>query len=237
MWSYYGSKTNIVKLYPKPKEDKIIEPFAGYARYALQHFEKEVLLVDKYKVIVDIWKWLQKCSEQDILKLPRQQTLGMSIDDINFDCQEAKDFYGFMCGCADSRPRKTMGKRKAIDRPNFTNFGLKRVASQLFKIRHWKIEHGSYDNIPNQRATWFIDPPYQFGGDAYVESNKQIDFKSLAKWSTCREGQVIVCENTKADWMDFKPMIKQRGSLKSSTEAIWSNELTPYDYEQQTLFP
>ena len=72
MWSYYGSKANIVHAYPKPVFDKIIEPFAGSARYALRHFEKDVLLVDKYEVIVKIWKWLQTCSEGDILGLPHK---------------------------------------------------------------------------------------------------------------------------------------------------------------------
>ncbi len=59
MWSYYGAKTSIVDYYPKPKFDKIIEPFAGTARYALKYFDRDVLLVDKYDVIVKIWRWLQ----------------------------------------------------------------------------------------------------------------------------------------------------------------------------------
>jgi site-specific DNA-adenine methylase len=35
MFSYYGSKSKIVKYYPCPAHDKIIEPFAGSARYSL----------------------------------------------------------------------------------------------------------------------------------------------------------------------------------------------------------
>ena len=66
MWSYYGAKTNVIDHYPPPKCDKIIEPFAGTARYALKYFDREVLLVDKYDVIVKIWKWLQLCSPSDI---------------------------------------------------------------------------------------------------------------------------------------------------------------------------
>ena len=52
MFSYYGSKSKVVDLYPRPKFDKIIEPFAGSARYALKYFDRDVLLVDKYEVIV-----------------------------------------------------------------------------------------------------------------------------------------------------------------------------------------
>lgn len=237
MFSYYGSKTNLVKLYPRPKHGKIIEPFAGAAKYALEYFDRDILLVDKYEVVVGVWKWLQQCSPSDILSLPKNLPLGTKIDSLQWDCKEQRDFYGFIIGCASSRPVGKTTVRKTIARPNFVNFGLNRVAKDLFKIKHWDIKVGDYRDIPNETATWFIDPPYQFGGDSYPIGNKKIDFKSLSEWSMERAGQVIVCENTKADWMDFKPMIKQRGSLKSSTEAIWSNERTAYDFEQQSLFP
>lgn len=62
MWSYYGSKSKVVHLYPRPEYGKIIEPFAGSARYSLRYFDRDVLLVDKYEVVVRIWKWLQHCS-------------------------------------------------------------------------------------------------------------------------------------------------------------------------------
>ena len=58
MWSYYGSKSKVVDLYPPPKFDKIIEPFAGSARYALKWFERDILLIDKYDVIIDLWNYL-----------------------------------------------------------------------------------------------------------------------------------------------------------------------------------
>jgi len=73
MWSYYGSKSKVIDLYPSPKFDKIIEPFAGSARYALKYFDRDVLLVDKYPVIVDLWKWLQKVSEADINTMQEYQ--------------------------------------------------------------------------------------------------------------------------------------------------------------------
>jgi len=66
MFSYYGSKSRIVDVYPPPKFDKVIEPFAGSARYALKYWQKEVLLVDKYDVITDIWTYLINATEKDI---------------------------------------------------------------------------------------------------------------------------------------------------------------------------
>ena len=71
MFSYYGSKSKIINLYPSPKHGKVIEPFAGSARYALKYFDRQVLLVDKYSVLVEVWHYLQQASEADILGLPK----------------------------------------------------------------------------------------------------------------------------------------------------------------------
>jgi hypothetical protein len=230
MWSYYGSKSKVVKFYPAPKHDKLIECFAGSARYALEHFERDVLLVDKYEVIVKIWKWLQQCSPQDILSLPDFKK-GEDIRSYNL-CEEATLFLGMFAGVASTSPRFKVSPFAA--EKNGRNNQFKRVAGQLYKIRHWEVIHGSYEDVPNQEATWFIDPPYQFGGHAYVEN--KVDFSHLSAWCQSRQGQVIVCENTRADWMDFKPMATLHGVANVTTEAIWTNYPTLYDYQQQELF-
>jgi hypothetical protein len=233
MWSYYGSKANIVKLYPRPKEAKIIEPFAGSARYALEYFDRDVLLVDKYPVIIKIWQWLQKCSEGDILGLPRFVRLDQTLNDFTFDCEEAKLLMGFLIKKGIERPTNKPTKWTAEQRPNFTNYSLQRIAKQLFKIKHWEIKQGEYLDIPNQRATWFIDPPYQFGGHAYVMNNKKINFfPQLSNWCIEREGQTIVCETMRADWLPFKPMFEQKGAAGMQKEVIWTNEPTHFDNEQ-----
>jgi len=236
MWSYYGAKTNIVKHYPPPKHGKIIEPFAGSARYALEYWDREVLLLDKYEVIVRLWKWLQSCSENDILSLPRRLQPGQTLNDFTFDCEEAKMLMGFLIKKGVERPGITPTQWVTKQRPNFTNFSIERIAKNLHKIRHWKIRSGSYEQLPNETATWFIDPPYEFGGHSYVFSNRKINFLELAEWIRSREGQVIVCENTKATWMDFKPMISQKGSKHRTTEAIWTNEVSAFDNLQTVLF-
>lgn len=235
MWSYYGSKTNLAALYPKPIHDTIIEPFAGAAKYSLLHFEKEVILIDKYPVIINIWLWLQSCSEKDILSLPRNLKYGDRLEDISFDCQAQKDFYGFIIGCGAEKPRKSAIKRKTTERPNHINYNLQKVARNLYKIKHWKFICGDYADQPNIKATWFVDPPYQYGGHSYVFSNKKINYPELSSWCIDRSGQLIVCENTKADWLPFLPITLNRGSLFSTTEAIFTNYHTHYNNIQQTL--
>lgn len=234
MWSYYGAKTNLVKYYPPPKYGKVIEPFAGSARYALKYFDREVLLVDKYETIINIWKWLQKCSVGDIKKLPRL-THNEKIANYNFDCKEAEDLCGFLVGFSNKRPRKT-GSAKLLARRNFMNYRLNQIADCLSKIKHWKIQLGSYEDIPNQEATWFVDPPYNSkAGERYVFGAKGIDYMHLGEWCKERTGQVIVCEGINADWLPFKSMAIQRTNMKMSSESIWSNEKTEYDNIQQVI--
>lgn len=235
MWSYYGAKTNIVHLYPPPKYGKIIEPFAGTARYALKYWDRDVLLVDKYDVIVKIWKWLQLCSKDDILKLPRKLYKGMTLDKFQFDCEEAKWLMGFLISKAVASPRTKVTDWVAVDRPNFTNYLIIKIAANLHKIRHWDIKLGSYEDLIDCEATWFIDPPYQKGGEAYKMNSKKINFLHLAEWCKTRSGQVIVCEGASASWLEFKPFsVNKSGRGKNNKEGIWTNN-NSYSTTQTSL--
>ena len=235
MFSYYGSKSKIVQYYPSPTCDKIIEPFAGSARYSLRYFDKDILLVDKYKVIVDVWHYLQLASQKDILGLPKI--------DIDFDLSKhfylsevEKNLIGFLIADAQSTPSKKLTKKWFSLRPTKIEHRIKGLIDLLPKIKHWKIIQGSYEDLENENATWFIDPPYQFGGEHYKESNKNIDYNSLANWCKSRKGQIIVCENTNSNWMEFTPIVRMKGANKFSTEAIWTNFKTQYGSIQQDLF-
>ena len=219
MFSYYGSKSKLVDLYPAPKHGKIIEPFAGSARYALKYFDRDVLIVDAYEVVVKIWHYLQQASEADILGLPNL-TYKQSTDDYNLSEGE-RLLLGFLVARGSRRPAKVVQKFSSVEQDK------KRIAKGLYKIRHWEIELGSYENIPNQQATWFIDPPYQNVGKAGYNVNergKAIDFPALGEWCKQREGQAIVCEVTTADWLPFAPLKEQRGQKLTSTEAVWCND-------------
>lgn len=235
MWSYYGSKANVVDLYPRPLFNKIIEPFAGSARYSLKYFENEIILVDKWPVIIDIWKFLQECSPKDILSLPNVPA-GKTLDDYDFDCQSAKKLMGFIVQYGVSTPGLTPSPMKLKYRPNFIEFSKRRIANDLYKIKHWKFQCSDYSFIENQNATWFVDPPYQHGGHKYAMSSLKINFDHLSKWCRSLSGQVMVCENTKADWMEFNPVGIQHGSKAKTTEAIWTNYHTHFNNKQQSLF-
>lgn len=230
MFSYYGSKSKIVDLYPRPKHDRIIEPFAGSARYALKYFKKDVLLVDKYPVIVEVWHYLQQASEKDILSLP-DVNAGDDIRTMGLD-RGAELLIGFCINGGSTEP-KNIGTDNINRNFNSWNKDKKRIARDLYKIRHWKIILGSYEDLDNESGTWFVDPPYQKGGELY-KVNK-IDYSHLAEWCKSRIGQVIVCENTAADWLPFYPMKTLHGQARKTTEAIWSNESHNFEARQLSL--
>ena len=217
MFSYYGRKSKIVKHYPKPMFDKIIEPFAGSAAYSMVYFDKEVLLIEKYEVIINLWRWLiNEATEKDILALPKVKQ-GDIISDFKWLGKEEKCLMGLSLNRGSAQPKNKVAKFS----DGWENV-KKRIANDLHKIRHWKIIEGDYRDVENVEATWFIDPPYQFGGQWY--KHKNIDYEELYDYCKSRNGQVIVCENTKADWIELEPLVKIQGSKNTNTtEAIWTN--------------
>lgn len=232
MFGYYGSKSRVVKYYPKPIYDKIIEPFAGSAKYSLLHFEKDVLLIDKYDKIIKVWKWLQKCNPKDILGLPKL-TKGLRLSELDLS-EDERLFLGFGSGSGAFEPRDLVSPLAAHTFKTSPNF-YKNIANNLYKIKHWTIQEGSYLDIPNQNATWFIDAPYQFGGEHYKFGTNFLKFDELKRFCLSREGQTIICENTKADWLPFAPLRKMQGIKHITTEAIWTNLPSSYNSKQLVL--
>lgn len=215
MFSYYGSKSKIIDYYPGPKHGKIIEPFAGSARYALKWFDRDVLLVDSREVVIKTWRYLQSASPADILGLPEPKA---GEDWSKYNLSEGERLLlGWLAGRGATHPRSTIQKFSLLARDKKT------IANQLYKIHHWEIRQGDYKDIPNQEATWFIDPPYICGGGSYRTA--PLDYDSLASWCRLRQGQVIVCENTKADWLPFWPVKNLHGAQTDTTEAVWCNDM------------
>jgi hypothetical protein len=220
MFSYYGTKKKIAEKYPIPSYDTIIEPFCGAAMYSLydKNWEKNVILYDKYEKVYKVWNYLiNNASVNDIKSLP-DLTIGLNLDTINISDEE-KSLLGFYANPASAVPKKTVTQRGA----NAWNRHKNYLIDNLYKVKHWKIYNDSFINIENIEATWFIDSPYQFGGEHYHSStsNKHLDYEVLSKWSMERNGEIIVCENDKAKWLDFKPLVEMNGQLHKTMEVIY----------------
>jgi hypothetical protein len=230
---YFGAKIRDAKLYPAPEHDQIIEPFAGAAGYSLRHYKKQVLLVDLDPLIADLWDYLIKARVARIMSLPILSP-GSRVDALNIDPME-KVLIGRWMFSGSALPQYVAPsvKRHAslASGSTWSPVIRQRIASQLGAIRHWKVIRGSYADIPNQQATWFIDPPYQKAGVSYRCSSRDIDFKHLGEWCRSRKGQVMVCENAGADWLPFRPFFyAKRMPINAShlgshaIEVIWTNK-------------
>jgi site-specific DNA-adenine methylase len=224
-FSYFGSKYRLGKFYPEPKYDTIIEPFAGAAGYSLRYPHKKVMLYDNYEPVVALWEYLFKVEEEEILAMPLDNK-GFAfckehpIDDCDI-APEAKTLLGFWL-----TESQTYASRYPLSKSRGGAWSERKrtlIASQLEHIRHWRVEHKSYEEIDsNQECTWFVDPPYCQAGKRYVRS--AIDYQHLGEWCKNRQGQTIVCEQNGADWLDFSVLKKTtNASNKEYKEVVWIN--------------
>lgn len=227
-WCYYGGKFRLAPKYPQPLHDTIIEPFAGAAGYSMRYYSANIVLYDIYPLIVETWDFLIRATTQDILRLPIVE----HVDEIpDRFCRGAKTFIGWRMNYGTQSPRKSLSKRlkelnsRGCPRSGWNEVIREFISFQVNLIKHWKIYLGDYTDIPSQRATWFIDPPYNNRmGKYYVHSN--INYRHLASWVCSRQGQVICCENVGARWLPFKPFAnaKSQVAAKRNMEAIYYRE-------------
>jgi hypothetical protein len=238
MWSYYGSKSKIAHLYPSPKYDTIVEPFAGAGWYSLLHRNKNIILNDESPVIAGLWGWLiNHATPQEILS-HTDFFLGDDISGLDVH-QQHKNLIGFCINRGSVTPKSIVQKWscQVAARPEWAStvsYQLKRAAKLVSEIKHWQIHSLDYLSLPDIEATWFIDPPYQEGGEHYPHHN--INYNELAYWCKHRRGQVIVCENTKANWLPFSPLVEIVGQRAKTTEAIYTNNIMPKTVKQLDLF-
>ena len=177
------------------------------------HADKNVKLFDANPKIVAVWDWLIHATSTDVRALPDLQT-GQSLKDFVTLTDAERWLIGFCINPASTVPKVTASKRSA-----WVRYKAK-IAEDVSRVKHWTVALLSWDAIPNERATWYIDPPYQAAGKYYFGYNG-ICFDLLGLWSKSRTGQVIVCENEGADWLPFKPLVSQQGMSKKQIEVIW----------------
>lgn len=232
-FSYFGAKGRMASLYPDPEHSMIIEPFAGAAGYATRHMFKKtkVILADKSPIICGVWDYLIHATPAEIANLPILRQ-GQTVEDLGNVPQEAKHFIGFWLTQSQTYPSKNI-QSKAYG-SGWTPTIRGRTAQQLQYIRDWVVINCSYDALPdeysNAEATWFIDPPYIKAGKRYKCSAADIDFTALGAWCMSRRGQVFVCEQRGATWLDFKALsVERNASNRDNHEVLWTNkEIVPY---------
>ena len=207
VFQYYGGKYRLAPLYPEPRYNTIVEPFAGAAAYSLLHGAKRrVFLIDANPNVVAVWKWLIRATKAEIESLPlpgrgeRVSAYGLAPEPEYLIRSYAAP--GARVGdtvCGQSR---------------WTENARQRVADSLRSIRHYDVRLGDYSSAPDVEATWFIDPPYENGGHQYKIN--ALDRPLLAAWSGERLGQRIVCESSEQTWLSNTiPILTLRGHHKA----------------------
>lgn len=223
---YYGGKWRAAPRYPFPRYGKIVEPFAGAAGYATRYSNLDVTLIERDPVIAALWRFLISAKPSEIERIP---LLGhdQTVDDLGGVPVEARWLVGFWLNKGASAPMLSPSTwMKSGTRPNsyWGSVVRSRIASQVDKIKHWKIVEGSYEYALLDRATWFVDPPYDGAGRHY--RFWQVDYPKLAQWVRALPGFVIACENDGATWLPFKPFAVIRANPsknggKRSAESIY----------------
>lgn len=214
MFYYYGRKKQIVRHYPSPHYDVIVEPFAGAAAYSLYHNPNvsRVILIEKDIKVAMIWKWLiHEATAKDIESLPNLKPGEHSTEFLHIIHAATKMAFAF--------------KRIKVTPVLARNWEISRrvFAKHLNDIKHWKIICGDYTDAPDIEATWFIDPPYRGkSGMGYRHSSAELDYVALAKWVQSRKGDVICCEGDGADYLPFRHLLELKGVAgKTSREMIF----------------
>ena len=230
-WRYFGAKWKIAGRYPAPLCGTIVEPFAGAAVYSLRWPDRNVVLVEKYPAVAEVWRWLIGASRADALAIPYVEC----VDDLPSTASDGvRLLVGFMLGAGDTRPRARMSPMVRRD----GGWNRERLAEQVVQIKHWRIIEGDYTGAPDIEATWFVDPPYQEAGGKsrrpgargrvrYPHGSDALDFAALGSWCRTRRGQAIVCENVGTSWLPFEPLADaQSVGHGISREAVWTSEAT-----------
>ncbi len=221
---FYGGKWRAAPLYPAPRFNRVIEPFAGAAGYSTRHYERDIVLVEADPVIAGLWRWLISVPAPEILALPAEvpdtvAALGLAPG--------PSSLIGFWLnkGTAGPRQRPSAWMRQGLRPRSFWGVSIRaRIASQVELIRHWTVIEGDFTDAPDEEATHFVDPPYAKAGVHYrVRFDRHVE---LGGWCRSRRGQVIACENVGATWLPFEPFrsIKANESAhggKNSAEALW----------------
>lgn len=211
---FYGSKWNIARHYPKPTPGQVvIEPFAGSAGYATFYACPDVHLLDADPIITGVWSYLIGASAEEIMALPELPDVGDCVDNYAIS-QEAKWLIGFWLNRGSASPKKTRTAYSARTDKAQLVWGARakeRIAGQLSAIRNWKVTLGSYDDAPDVKATWYIDPPYSDKGKYYRKAFTK--FNELGAWCVERQGTIVVCEGGGANWLPFERL----GDFKTTT--------------------
>lgn len=232
---HYGSKWGLSKKTSPPRYGKIIEPFCGAAGYSSRYGANlEVRLFDSVPDVVAIWDWILGASEEDVLSLPVDfgdadiRSLGLERGPLLLiqrwlTMQGSTNNWRF--------PPSSLAYINRNPGSYWTAQIRGRIAGQLRSVKRWGVQCLDYSQVPDEEATWHIDPMYQgnLRSDSYGADD--LDYDVLADWCRSRSGQVMVHEQDGATWLPFRSLSEKartghisNKTVKNQHEVIWTNQ-------------
>lgn len=237
VFSYYGGKSKIIDSYPEPTHDLIIEPFAGAAAYAFRWARRgsgrTAWLNDLDERTASIWEFLLSPDASDWVERtwPERVAVGSTSSDY-LPSTSPTGLIELFRAEANQGTQGAKGVHSHVTSMGATCWPrTKRKFLEIIpEISHWRFTRRDYSQIPGHTvATWFVDPPYSNLAGSRYRSGSDIDYNLLSDYCRGLAGQVIVCENSGADWLPFEPFEHRRVSIRSryqkadSKEVMWTN--------------
>lgn len=218
-FTMFGAKWRSAPRYPAPLHRTIIEPFAGAAGYSVRHADRNIILYEINPEFFGVWSYLIQVRPTEVMRIPVDIA---HVDELIGWPDEVKWLVGLWFNKGAARPCKQRTRWSDLAPTSFWGEQVRaRIADQVEYIRHWKIYNESYAQATYPHlATWYVDPPYQNWGKAYV--NSEINYDHLATFCKTRMGQTIVCEQEGADWLPFQPFATVKAKCGKSKEVIWT---------------
>src|ERR1700733_2017064 len=91
--SYAGAKFREAALLGRPRYNHVIEPFAGSAAFSCVWEPAQVTLIEVNPVVYGVWKFLQRVSPDEIMRLPSNISHVAELPPLV--CEEARTLIGF----------------------------------------------------------------------------------------------------------------------------------------------
>lgn len=229
-FAYYGAKHALSRYYQPPRYGTIIEPFAGSAAYSCRYAADvdHVVLWEADPAVYALWVRVMQMTEADVDAI---------TDELNTQERTTDPLLGGLAGSTGLHATLSGKSRKITPRMHKDWPSISRRIKRLLPyVKNWTVQYGSYAHMAyNPEATWFIDPPYQTtstkadkAGNAYRHGQDQIDFNLLGHWCQTRNGQIIVCEQEPAAWLDFQPFRKLKNGIAYkggvNMEVVWYSD-------------
>lgn len=191
LFNYFGSPSKFVHKLPAPAFRTIVDVGAGSCAYSCLYKDHDVICVEPNPIICEIIRRVQRMTRQDVRELPEPQ-IGKSLKDYDHIDPVLLNLLGFCVGDGNVAPHWKVTNWEG------SRGRYKRLKNNLLevvgKISHWQVFCGSYSELADREATWFVHLPSQLHGDKYPYGSSLIDYDDAGQWCLSRSGQIIALE-------------------------------------------